>query len=71
MVNLGRTKARGEVDRLDVARVAVELLARDDTRSWFDLLQGDVPIKEAVEEVVKQGIDCFEGEDRERIYALA
>lgn len=70
-VSLGHTKARGQVSRQDVAEVAVRLLERDDTDGWYDLLEGEEPMQEAVERVVKEGIDCFQGEDNERIYSLA
>ena len=71
LITLGHTKSRGGVRRADVAATAAALLERDDTRGWYDLLEGDTPIKQAVEEVVTKGVDCFEGEDEEDIYAKA
>lgn len=68
-VHLGKTKSRGSIPRADVAAVAAALLERDDTRGWLDLLEGETPVSTAVENVVKSGIDCVEGEDLERIYA--
>ncbi len=70
-VQIGKTPARGSVSRADVAAVADALLARDDTRGWFDLLQGDDDIDQAIDKVVKSGHNGLEGEDIERIHALA
>ena len=68
-VRLGRTAARGSVARADVAAVAVALLERGDTRGWFDLLEGEDGVEEAVEECVVENWNGMEGEDMERIYA--
>ncbi|KAJ5569762.1 uncharacterized protein N7459_009192 [Penicillium hispanicum] len=63
-VELGKTsKGRGYVTREDVAIVADQLLARADTEGWIDLVNGDVPVEEAVEKVATQKIDAVEGED--------
>lgn len=63
-VELGRTaKGRGSVTREDVAIAADQLLARDDTEGWIDLVNGDVPIEDAVEDVASNKIDAVEGED--------
>ncbi|KAJ5739293.1 hypothetical protein N7533_012077 [Penicillium manginii] len=65
-VELGKTpKGRGSVTREDVAIVADQLLARDDTEGWIDLVNGDVPVEEAVEKVASEKIDAVEGEDVE------
>jgi hypothetical protein len=64
-VALGKTGARGHVTREDVAIVADRLLARDDTHGWYDLLNGDEPIDEAVERVAREKVDAVEGEDVE------
>jgi len=69
-VQLGRTGSRGKITREDVAEVAVRLLERDDTRGYYDLLQGDVDTDSAVKRVAEERIDSFMGEDEERIYAL-
>ena len=55
-----------------MAEVAAALLEKEggNVRGWYDLLDGDVPVREAVDEVVRKGVDCFEGEDRERVYAV-
>ncbi|KAK4952888.1 hypothetical protein LTR66_013707 [Elasticomyces elasticus] len=68
-VMLGKTPARGDVSRESVAEVAVALLARDDTSGWFDLLDGDESIDQAVDRCAKEGWDGIVGEDLERIYA--
>ncbi|KAL3475994.1 NAD(P)-binding protein [Aspergillus californicus] len=70
-VRLGKTQAVGQVTIGDVADVAVSMLSRDDTHGWFDLLQGEEGIKEAVEAVVRDKINSIEGEDLERMYKLA
>ncbi|KAL8675504.1 MAG: hypothetical protein Q9168_000016 [Polycauliona sp. 1 TL-2023] len=61
-VSLGKTKARGKVAREDVAAVAAELLDSEAT-GWLDLLQGEEAITDAVERVIRDKIDCVEGED--------
>ena len=66
-VALGRTKMTGDITRADVADVAVRLLERDDTRGYYDLLGGDEDTTSAIERVVREKVDCFEGEDEERI----
>ncbi|KAJ5804985.1 hypothetical protein N7474_010872 [Penicillium riverlandense] len=63
MVDLGRTKGRGSVTREDVAIVADQLLARADVEGWIDLINGDLPVEEAVEKVAKEKKDAVEGED--------
>jgi len=70
-VRLGHTGAKGSVSRADVADVAARLLERGDTRGWLDLMEGETEAGKAVEEVVRDGVDCFEGEDEERIWGLA
>ncbi|KAJ9270359.1 hypothetical protein DTO212C5_3602 [Paecilomyces variotii] len=64
-VQLGHTKAVGTVSREDVAVVADRLLARADTEGWIDLMEGDEPVDEAIERVVREKIDAVEGEDVE------
>ncbi|KAI9730063.1 MAG: hypothetical protein M1834_006055 [Cirrosporium novae-zelandiae] len=63
-VALGKTGygSTDRVTRADVADVAVQLLARDDTHGWLDLLNGDEDIPSAIERVVREKIDCIEGE---------
>ncbi len=68
-VKLGKTSSRGSVPREDVAAVAAALLSRNDTRGWFDLLEGDQNIDDAVDEVVRSGHNGLEGEDLARIHA--
>ncbi|MCJ1481208.1 hypothetical protein MMC06_001364 [Schaereria dolodes] len=64
-VSLGKTKARGKVSRADVADIAVRLLASDVAQGWYDLLEGEEEVTQAVERVVREKIDCVEGEDIE------
>ncbi|KAK3313050.1 hypothetical protein B0H66DRAFT_569428 [Apodospora peruviana] len=63
-VELGKTKlSTGKVSRESVARVADLLLANKDVKSaWVDMLDGDEKIADAVERVVKEGVDASEGE---------
>ena len=70
-VLLGKTSSRGKVTRADVASVAALLLEKNDRSRWIDLLNGDTAIDAAVERVIRDEIDCIEGEDLERIDALA
>ncbi len=61
-VSLGKITARGKISRADVADVAARLLHRQDTRGWYDLLSGEEDVDRAVERVVREKIDCYEGE---------
>lgn len=61
-VSLGKTKARGSIRRGDVAAVAAELLDSE-AKGWLDLLEGDEPIADAVQRVVRDKVDCLEGEN--------
>lgn len=68
-VDIGETQARGNVSREDVAAVAVALLERDDTRGYYDLLEGKDDIATAVEKLSKSGHPTTPpGEDLDRIY---
>lgn len=62
-VALGKIGAQGKINREDVAILADRLLARDDTHGWVDATNGDVPVDEAVDRVVRDKIDTVEGED--------
>ncbi|KAL2217442.1 hypothetical protein M432DRAFT_437303 [Thermoascus aurantiacus ATCC 26904] len=70
-VQLGKTRSFGQVAIGDVAAVAVSLLSRDDATGWFDLLRGSDEIEEAVDKVIRDKINCIEGEDLDRMYRLA
>lgn len=61
-VALGK-QGPGTVTREDVAIVADQLLARADTDGWYDLLNGDVDVEKAVEQVATEKIDAVEHED--------
>lgn len=69
-VLMGKIPPQGKVSRADVADVAVRLLERNDTNGYFDLLGGDEPAANAIDRVVSEGIDAFEGEDAQRIFNL-
>ncbi|KAL2872438.1 uncharacterized protein BJX67DRAFT_7252 [Aspergillus lucknowensis] len=62
-VALGKTHAEGKVTREDVALVADALLAREDTQGWYDLLNGEEEIGQAVERVAREKVDAVEGQD--------
>ncbi|PTB66793.1 NAD(P)-binding protein [Trichoderma citrinoviride] len=70
-VTLGKTKnVQGSISRVTVAHVADALLAAEGVKSgWLDLLQGDKEIDEAVDAVVREGVDTAEGEDIYSKYA--
>lgn len=70
-VLMGKTPSRGAVCRGDVAAAAAALLKRNDTTRWIDLLEGDTEIDTAVDDLIKDKVDCIEGEDLDRIYSLA
>ncbi|KAH7360863.1 hypothetical protein BKA65DRAFT_494156 [Rhexocercosporidium sp. MPI-PUGE-AT-0058] len=61
-VVMGKTPARGQVTRGDVAEVAARLLEKDGVKGWFDLLGGEADLGSEVERVVKEGVDSREGE---------
>lgn len=61
-VALGKIAARGTVGRGKVAKVAVELLADGRRGGWVDCLEGDQGVEEEVQRVIKDEIDCYEGE---------
>ncbi|KAK6200719.1 hypothetical protein LQW54_009600 [Pestalotiopsis sp. IQ-011] len=55
-VTLGKTPSVSQITRGDVAVVAMEILIRDDVNGWLDVVQGTVPIKEAVDSAAKSQI---------------
>lgn len=58
----------GQVQRADVAEVAVRLLAAEGARGWFDLLGGEKEVGEEVDRVVqdaRKGVDSRDGENLE------
>jgi hypothetical protein len=59
--------ARGQVRRADVAEVAARLLEIEGARGWFDLLEGNEDVGKAVERVVRDEVDCREGESLEEM----
>jgi hypothetical protein len=63
-VELGKTKtSKGTASRESVAQVAALLLQTEGVKtSWLDLLDGEEDPAEAVERVVREGIDATEGE---------
>ena len=65
-VALGKTGARGNVRRGDVARVAMALLENEAVGTcWLDLLEGKEEVENAVERCVREQIDCADGEEVE------
>lgn len=68
-VTLGKTRARGKSSREAVAQVAAALLARSDTYGYFDMLDGDDKIDDAIDRLVKESHNGLEGEDLDKIYA--
>jgi len=63
-VALGKITPVGSVTRADVAEVAVRLLENGKANGWFDLLGGNEDVKEAVDRIIREGIDTSDGEDR-------
>lgn len=63
-VELGKTKtSKGNASRESVAQVAALLLETEGVKtSWIDLLDGEEDPTEAVQRVVREGIDATEGE---------
>ena len=63
LVELGKTPAKGQVTRGDVADVAARLLETAGACGWFDMLGGKEPVADAISRVIKEGINSMEGED--------
>ncbi|KAI1321538.1 NAD dependent epimerase/dehydratase [Xylariaceae sp. FL0255] len=63
-VILGKTSVtRGPTSRATVADITARLLDAPDVKScWLDLLDGDEDPQTAVDRVIKDGVDCAEGE---------
>ncbi|KAL8852558.1 MAG: hypothetical protein Q9221_002554 [Calogaya cf. arnoldii] len=61
-ISLGKIKARGKIGRGDVAATAAQLLDSE-ARGWLDLLEGEEAVTDAVERVIRDKVDCVEGED--------
>lgn len=63
-VELGKTRsAKGNASRESVAQIASLLLAAEGVKtSWLDLLDGDEDPAEAVQRVIREGVDATEGE---------
>lgn len=63
-VELGKLKkARGPSSRASVAQLAALLLEAEGVKNfWLDMLDGDEDPEAAVQRVIKEGIDCAEGE---------
>lgn len=53
--------------RADVADVAARLLEVPGAKGWFDLLEGEEDIAEAVERVIRDKVDCRDGESLEEM----
>ena len=65
-VALGKTGARGNVRRGDVARVAMTLLENEAVGTcWLDLLEGKEEVGDAVERCLSEQVDCADGESVE------
>lgn len=60
---LGKIEATGSIGRGNVAEIAVGLLEREGKGGWMDCLAGEKGIVEEIERVLKEGVDCHEGED--------
>lgn len=63
LVDLGKTSAEGSVTRADVGDIGARLLEVGGMNGWIDLINGKNPAQQAVERVVREGIDTKEGED--------
>ncbi|MCJ1422189.1 hypothetical protein MMC29_000068 [Sticta canariensis] len=66
-VALGKTEPIGSVSKKDVAEIAAYLLDNAVTSAWLDLLEGDEKIVDALLKVVREPVDCIEGEDVDSI----
>lgn len=68
-VELGKTGFGTKISREDVAIVADRLLARSDTSGYLDLVDGNTPIDEAIENAANLKGNALEGENLEAIRA--
>jgi nucleoside-diphosphate-sugar epimerase len=61
-VNAGKVHLGSPISRVDVAQTIIEVIKNEGTIGMaFDIVGGDVPIKNAVEEVVAKKQDTFQG----------
>ncbi|KAF1839370.1 hypothetical protein BDW02DRAFT_563914 [Decorospora gaudefroyi] len=72
-VKMGKVGAGGKTSRATVAESVVQVLEKG-AKGWVDVVDGDEAVREAVEELVREGVDAVEGEDvkvmRERVEKL-
>lgn len=62
-VTLGQTGLKGPASRESVAKTAAALLQAEGLKNtWLDLLDGDEDIDQAVQRVVKEGVNVAKGE---------
>ncbi|KEY68095.1 hypothetical protein S7711_05505 [Stachybotrys chartarum IBT 7711] len=62
-VTLGQTGLKGHASRESVAKTAAALLQAEGLKNtWLDLLDGDEDIDQAVQRVVKEGVNVAKGE---------
>ena len=64
-VELGKLAARGKIGRGKVAQVAVDLLANGGRGAWVDCLDGDKGVEGEVQRIIKDEVDCYDGEGEE------
>ncbi|PBP15735.1 NAD dependent epimerase/dehydratase family protein [Diplocarpon rosae] len=64
-VVIGKTPAKGQVSRGDVAEVAARLLEKEGVSGWFDMLGGGGEIGNEIERVLGGKVDSREGESLE------
>lgn len=69
-VQLGHARGRGKVPREDVAVTAVEML-ENGANGWFDLLEGEEGIQQAVRRVMETKEMAIEGESVEEMKETA
>lgn len=62
-VKLGKIGARGKIGRGKVADLAAALLASEGKGGWVDCLDGDEAVDGAITAVVREGVDCRDGEE--------
>jgi len=64
-VKMGKIGPQGSVSRATVAEAVVSVLDTEGARGWFDFLDGEETVDEAVRRCVREGVDGVEGEDWE------
>ncbi|KAF2121125.1 hypothetical protein BDV96DRAFT_484289 [Lophiotrema nucula] len=70
-VQFGKIGSRGKASRATVAEAIAAVLETENARGWYDMLDGDENISEAVKRVVREKVDSVDDEDFEAMKETA